>query len=456
MMENNNIRVNDSLTLKIKRLGINGEGIGYFKRLAVFVDGAIPGETVRTVVTEVFNNRLIAKIDKVLEKSSKRVTPFCPIYDLCGGCQTQHFLYDYNLELKRDLILKSYLKYLGKDYAPLVENTIGSQNIVGYRNKASLPVRYVNGKNRFGMYQRNSNQFIPIDDCGVQRPNITKVFKEVMNLLEDNNITVYNLKNKTGDLHALVVRETEYRKEMQVTFVLMKPVNWVKQISDLLVQKFPQIKSVFTSINSNVNNQVFFSKDNKLIYGSDTIEEVLDGKTYLLSNESFFQLNTSQAKRFYETMVQLANLDSNDIVVDAYSGLGPVSQYVSDKVKKVYAIELNKSATISLKKQLKINNIDNVVVINDKFSEGLSKIKDKVDVMFFDPPRSGLDDITLKLVMKREPSKIIYGSCNPSTLAKNLKELLKKYKLIKTVPLDMFPQTSLVESVTLLELRKVS
>lgn len=452
----NEIKKDDILTLKVKRLGINGEGIAYFKRLAVFIDGAIPGETVRASVVDVFHNRITAKVDKVINRSSKRIDPFCPVYDLCGGCQTQHVLYDYSLELKRDLILKANLKYLGRDYGNLIDETIGSKDILGYRNKASLPVRYIDGRNRFGMYERNSNNFIPVKDCGVQRPVITNIFKSLMDILEEHNIKVYDSNTKEGDLHSLVVRESEHSGEIQVTYVLLSKPWWLDEVTSGLVKLYHNIKSVYLTINNNINNQVLNLRENNLIYGNPVITEELEDLEYHLTNETYFPLNTPQTAKFYEVMISLANLDRADLVVDAYSGLGLITRSLHNKVSKVYALEARKRYAQLLIDDLEARDVDNVLVINENMRDGLAKINNKIDVMFFDLPRGGIDDNSLKAVLAAEPRKIVYGSSNPSTLAKNLKVLLNKYNLIKTVPVDFFPQTSLVESITLLELKITS
>lgn len=450
------IQVGDLLTLEIKRMGINGEGIGYHEKLAIFVEHALPGETAEIEVTEVFDNRAYGKLIKILTESEKRVNPFCPVYEQCGGCQTQHLDYEETLVQKREIILKALERYAGKAIPEkVIKKTIGASHPTHYRNKASLPVQKLKNKNHFGMYARNSNQFIKIDDCPVQNEQINHILRSIIALMDELGVDGYNHKNRRGYIRSLVVRVSENKNEAQVSFIMMNKSNRLEDLVQKLIVKEPSIVSVYEVMNPDLKKPGYFTEDMKLIYGKETIEEKLNQNRFILKPEAFFQLNTAQAHKFYLEMKRLAQLKSHEVAIDAYAGIAPVSHYMHQDAKHIYAIELDPSACESAKLSLKANQIQNVTVLQSDFKRALSGLKEKkIDVMFFDPPRTGLGDDTIDLILKFEPKRLIYGSCNPSTLAKDLNALLKSYELIEIVPIDMFPYTSLVESVTLLTLKK--
>lgn len=452
---NEHIKINDKLDLEIKRMGINGEGIAYYQKLAIFIDKAIPGEVIEASIDEVYDNRAIAHIESIKQPSVDRKTPFCPVYETCGGCQTQHINYEAMLHHKRDILLKSFDRYAGlKISDKKIKPTIGAKNPEHYRNKASLPIQYIKGKNRFGMYAKNSNQFIPIDGCPVQHDVINKILRKMTSLMDTFGIQAYDPKTKQGYVRHLVVRIAEHTGEVQVSFIMLKKSNRLDDLVKKLVEIEKKIVSVYEVMNEDMRKMGFFTEQKRLVYGKETITEILNGHEYILKPEAFFQLNTTQADLFYQEMKRLAQLKPHEVAIDAYAGIAPVSHYIHDQAKKIYAIEMDPSACESAKLSLEKNGIKNVTVLQSDFKRALSGLKEKkIDVMFFDPPRVGLGDDTIELILKFKPKRLIYGSCNPSTLAKDLNALLAHYELIETVPIDMFPYTSLVESVSLLTLK---
>lgn len=452
---NEHIKVNDKLDLEIKRMGINGEGIAYYQKLAIFIDQAIPGELIEASIDEVYDNRALAHIESIKQPSVDRKTPFCPVYETCGGCQTQHINYEAMLHHKRDILLKSFDRYAGlKITEKKVKPTIGAKNPEHYRNKASLPIQYIKGKNRFGMYAKNSNQFIPIEGCPVQHDVINKVLRKITSLMDTFGIQAYDPKTKQGYVRHLVVRIAEHTGEVQVSFIMLKKSNRLDDLTKKLIELEPEIVSVYEVMNEDMRKMGFFTEQKRLVYGKETITETLNGHAYILKPEAFFQLNTTQADLFYHEMKRLAQLKPHEVAIDAYAGIAPVSHYIHDQAKKVYAIEMDPSACESARLSLEKNGIKNVTVLQSDFKRALSGLKEKkIDVMFFDPPRVGLGDDTIELILQFKPKRLIYGSCNPSTLAKDLNALLTHYDLVETVPIDMFPYTSLVESVSLLTLK---
>lgn len=452
---NEHIQINEKLDLEIKRMGINGEGIAYYQKLAIFIDQAIPGEMVRVNIDEVFDNRAIGHVESIITPSQDRQKPFCPVYETCGGCQTQHINYQAMLEHKRDILLKSFDRYAGlKINQKKIKPTLGAKHPEHYRNKASLPVQTIKGKNRFGMYAKNSNQFIPIEGCPVQHEVINRILRKITSLMDTFGIQAYDNKTKQGYVRHLVVRIAEMTKEVQVSFIMLKQSNRLDDLVKKLIELEPSIVSVYEVMNEDMKKMGFFTDQKRLVFGKETITEVLNQQTFILKPEAFFQLNTAQADVFYLEMKRLASLKPHEVAIDAYAGIAPVSHYIHDQAKKVYAIEMDPSACESARLSLEKNGIKNVTVLQSDFKRALSGLKEKkIDVMFFDPPRVGLGDDTIELILQFKPKRLIYGSCNPSTLAKDLNALLTHYDLVETVPMDMFPYTSLVESVSLLTLK---
>ncbi|MDI6453110.1 23S rRNA (uracil(1939)-C(5))-methyltransferase RlmD [Peloplasma aerotolerans] len=452
---NQEIKVDDQIVLNIKRMGINGEGIGYLNKLAIFVDYALPDEDIEVVITEVYENRAVGKIKNILKPSSMRREPFCPVYESCGGCQTQHLDYEETLVQKRDILIKSFERYAGRKIdEDLIKKTMGADQPRYYRNKASLPVQKFKMNNKLGMYARNSSHFVIIEDCPVQNQLINQILKTIIQLMDELGVDALNAKTRRGYVRSLVVRVSENHKEAQVSFIMMNKSNRLPSLVERLVEKEKNIVSVFEVLNPDIKKPGYFTDDVKLLYGKETITETLNNQTYLLKPEAFFQLNTPQAHKFYLEMKRLASLKPHEIAIDAYAGIAPISHYIHKDAKHVYAIELDSAACESAKLSLKQNHITNVTVLQSDFKRALSGLKEKkIDVMFFDPPRVGLGKESIDLILEFKPKRIIYGSCNPSTLAKDFKDLLNSYHLVEVVPIDMFPYTSLVESVSLLVLK---
>ena len=452
---NQAFEIGSELTLKINKIGINGEGIGYKDRLAIFVDGALPDEEVRVEITEVYENRAVAVLKEIVKASLFRREPFCPIYELCGGCQTQHMDYQKSLEDKRDLIIQAFQRYLPiKVSSKLIKPTLGANHPLNYRNKASLPVQKIQGRNRIGMYQKNSNAFIEIEKCPIQDDLINKIMDSIIHLMDELGIDGLDPKTKRGYIKSIVVRVNETHTEAQVSLILNQKSNRLNDLVKRLVEIEPQVKSIISVYHTNRHKIGFFDGDVTVLYGRDTITSELGGFSFDLKPEAFYQLNSEQADIFYQEMVRLADLKGRETAIDAYAGIAPVSHYIHKSVRTVYAIEIDAASCASARLSLAKNNITNVKILQSDFKRALSGLKEKkIDVMFFDPPRTGLGDDTIELIKGFKPKKLIYGSCNPSSLAKDLSKLMDLYDMRETVPIDMFPYTSLVESVTLLTLK---
>jgi 23S rRNA (uracil1939-C5)-methyltransferase len=441
------------MKLDIKRLGVNGEGIGFYYKKPVFVDRTIPEETVTVKPILETNTYIKAELLTIERHSKDRVVPFCKYFEMCGGCDTQHMKYSSQLHYKKEHLVQSLYKYMDKKLDDrIIEDMVGSRKESSYRNKAQLPIREVKGQARFGLFRRNSNQVLTIHSCPVQHPLINKVMSQAVELMDKHHMKAYLPAKKSGLIKGLMVRVGQDTDEIQMVFALTKKDPLTVLVRELLKLN-ADIISIYTTIDTDAKNQTYVNETTTCIYGKETIVTKLAGFSYELYPHSFFQLNSGVAVDFYEKMLELAKLKQTDIIVDGYAGLATISHMASRFVKKGIAIEINPKAAENARVSLSNNNISNIKVITGDAFSVLKQMKEKIDVIFFDPPRTGLGDQMLFLLSKVRPKKIIYGSCNPSTLAKDLNQLSKLYDIKKVIPFDMFPQTAQVESVTLLSLK---
>jgi 23S rRNA (uracil1939-C5)-methyltransferase len=441
------------MKVDIKRLGVNGEGIGFYYKKPVFVDRTMPEETVTVKPILETNTYIKAELITIERKSPDRLIPFCKYFEMCGGCDTQHMKYSSQLHYKKEHLVQSLFKYMDKKLDDrLIDDMVGSRKESSYRNKAQLPIREVKNEARFGLFRRNSNQVLTIHSCPVQHPLINKVMSQAVELMDKHHIKAYLPAKKTGLIKGLMVRVGQDTDEIQMVFVLTKKDPLSILVRELLKLN-ADIVSIYTTIDTDPKNQTYVNETTTCIYGKETILTKLAGFSYELYPQSFFQLNSGVAVDFYEKMLELAKLKQTDMIVDCYAGLATISHMASRFVKKGIAIEINPKAAENARVSLTSNNISNIKVITGDAFSVLKQMKENIDVIFFDPPRTGLGDQMLFLLTKVRPKKIIYGSCNPSTLAKDLNQLSKLYDIKKVIPFDMFPQTAQVESVTLLSLK---
>lgn len=450
------VNVNDEIFLDIKRLGINGEGIGYYKKQAIFVDGALPKENVLVKITKVSKGYANAELLEIKTPSPIRTTPFCPYYTKCGGCSLQHIDYKASGDLKREIILESITRYTKLNPRSFeVKKTIVMDDPNNYRAKVNLPIRNGIHGAVFGLYAPNSEKFIRIKNCGVQSQEINEVMEEIVKAIDKLAITAYDGKTKKGHIRYVVVRVSNYSKEIQVTFILAKELKSINELA-LEIAKNKSIASVYYSVNNNTDDQAIFGKDIVKVYGKDSIVEKIGDYYYDLLPNSFFQLNPIQAKLLYDEVKKAAKLSMKENVLDAYCGVGSIGIYLAKWAKEVVGVESNKQAIVNAKENAKKNKLKNIRFIEGDATNVLPYlVKENFipDVMVFDPPRTGLTDEIKKAILKSLPKRLVYVSCNPASLAKDLATLSESYQVKYIQPIDMFPFTAHVESVVLLELK---
>ena len=440
--------------LTIKRLGINGEGIGYFKRNVIFVPGALPGEEITAQVTVVKRNFAEARVIKLRTASPHRQTPPCPIYEACGGCQLQHMTYDQQLVEKRDLVVQALERYL-KGMKVHVEKTIGMEDPWHYRNKSQFQTRLKGSKVIAGLFAEGSHQLLDIEQCIVQHPDTTVITNAVKRILEELKMPIYDGKTMKGIIRTIVVRTGVKTGEIQLVLVTTR--SKIPQ-KELLLERLKTIDTNLVSIVQNINKEktsLIFGDETITLFGKDTIHEELGELAFDLSARAFFQLNPTQTVKLYNEIKRAAELTGQEKVVDAYCGVGTIGLWLADSAKEIRGMDVIHESVVDAKANAKKQGIAAKYVTGtaEKWLELWSNEGFVPDVLTVDPPRTGLADSLLKTILKVKPKRFIYTSCNPSTLAKDLQQLTKIYRIEYIQPVDMFPQTAQVESVTKLVLK---
>ena len=430
--------------LKIIKMGINGEGIGYLKDKIVFVDGALLDEEVLVDIIEDYGKYCKAKLKKVLVKSKYRKNPVCVIYERCKVCSLMNYQYDKQLAYKQQMLKEAIAKYAALDPS-IVKPTLPPQKLYS-RNQFKLPLKMIKGHLYSGMYQTGSNHLVYMNNCLIHEKGLEEVRKYVMNILNNHNCRDYNEKIGKGYRY-LVIRG--FDGCYQVTLVTGKQKIDSKIIE--VLAKNDKIVSIYQNINVVKNNLEIMSNNFVHLAKQKYLHFKIDDISLRLLPNSFFQLNINQAINIYHEVINM--IDNCDLMVEAYCGIGAMSLMAAKKCKKIIAIENVKNAIVNAKDNAHKNNINNInFIVNDAALE-LKKIDETIDCLLVDPPRTGLDDKMIKTIKQKLPKKIIYVSCNPSTLGKNINELKQFYKVKKIIPYDMFAQTPHVESISLL-LRK--
>lgn len=449
------LNVNDEVILDIKRLGINGEGIAYYKKLAVFVKGAIPGEGVNVRITDMKKNMAFGEVVEFKHKSEYRCDVKCPYFEKCGGCQTLHIDYNKMLEFKRDLIIEAINRYTKLNPRSFeIKPTIPSDNQFGYRNKSSLPLKVVRGSATVGLIQPNSNVVVGIDSCLNHHDIVNRINKEVCKIIDECHISIYDPKEDKGILKNVVVRVSHFNNEAQVTYIVTDKKANLKELAKKTMT-VNNVVSVYMSLNN--DDDVLLFGQTKKLEGKDTILENIGKYKFELSPDTFFQLNPLQTEKLYEEVRKASKLSLKETVLDLYCGVGTIGIYLSAMSKKIIGIEQNEVSIENAKTNAVINKVKNASFYAGKVVDMLPKIiKDEnIDVVVCDPPRLGLGDYVAKTLSNSGINKIIYVSCNPSTMAKDLAILSNNYQVKSIQPVDMFPNTSLCECVVSLSLKKV-
>lgn len=432
------------MKIKFIKMGINGEGIGYVDRIPVFCDGVYPGEEAEVEITQKNKTYWRAKLVRISFFSTERVKTEYK-YAEEEGCPLFAMKYPFQLQHKKELLEEALIKYANVKRT-LVRDIHPSPITLGYRSQCKLPVQEDHHLVQTGMYVPGTNHWHMIDRSLIQDPMLEKTRVKILKRVGRSHLHVWDPKEEKG-LRYLVMRCID--NKIQCTLVTGKDKVHKELIEDIM--GIEEVQGLFQSINTDRKSvQIFGSEVHKLA-GEDTQSVTMDGIVLQLSPQSFFQLNIPQARELYR--MAIAKIDPCDTLVEAYCGIGAMSLMAHDKAKKVYGIESIQDAVDNAKQNAIDNHIDNVEFICADAAKGLDQIanKEKIDTILVDPPRAGMDDTMLTSIINAKPKKIIYVSCNPATLARNLKVLKQKYHVVTVIPFDLFPHTPHVESITVLE-----
>lgn len=447
------IKVNDSITLPIEDLTATGEGVGHINDLTVFIEETIPGDLIEAKITTLKKNYAIGQCIRRLEDSPKRTEPVCSYAKQCGGCQLQQMKAADQALFKKHLVV-SALQRIGGIHDAVVRPVLTMTTPFRYRNKAQYKI----SEKGTGFYAKRSHEVIPITDCLTQPESCQQVIQTINRVVSSKLLTVYNEQTHTGVLRGLVQR-TNLKGENMLILVINSPtLPNEKEIVHLFCENVPQVRSLYVNINRKKGNTVL-GKENRLLYGDQQLEETISNCHYLISPNSFFQVNSIQTKVLYDTVKRMADLQGKETVFDLYCGTGTIGLYLADNAEKIYGIEIVPDAVKDARKNAALNQIKQAEFITGKAeieAQKLVKQGIKPDLVILDPPRKGCDQSLLEMIKQLKTPRVVYVSCNPATLARDLKILIQEdYSISEIQPVDLFPGTGHVETVVLLQ-RKTS
>lgn len=442
------LREKQRIPLKIKRMGINGEGIGFYKQTLVFVPGALKGEEVYCQVTAVQRNFVEAKILTINKPSKFRVDPACAIYEACGGCQLMHLRYDKQLDFKTDLLRQALKKFQPSGFENYeIRPTIGMKEPVHYRAKLQFQTRSFGGSVKAGLYAEGSHRLVEIQDCLVQDKLTQEIINATVKLLDKYKVPIYN-ERKIAGVRTVMVRKAESSDQVQMVFITSRDLRLTGLVKDLTAA-FPQIKTVAVNLNTSKSSEIYGDKT-EIIWGQDTIAESVLDYSFALSPRAFYQLNPQQTAVLYGEAVKALDVTSEDDLIDAYCGVGTIGFAFADKVRSVRGMDIIPEAIEDAKKNAQAMGFDNAYYEAGKAEDIIPKwYADgyRATALVVDPPRTGLDDKLLDTIVRYAPEKMVYVSCNVSTLARDLVELSEVYEVVYIQSVDMFPHTARTEAV---------
>lgn len=441
------VQKNQDIELTIDALTSEGQGIGRIDGYAVFVPYALVGERVKAHVIKVTADYAVAKLMDVENSSHDRIEPRCPVFYTCGGCSLQHLRYDAQLECKRKTVEDALVRLGGfKDIS--VPMTIGMEEPWQYRNKGSFPMAKLNDAICYGFYAQRSHRLIPITDCPISDPRIVSVANRVAEWANQNRISAYNEETKRGVLRHLMVRVTKDGGIMAVLVTTSKLPH-----SGELIAILDDIQSLYHNINSKDTN-VIFGEEFRLLFGQEVLTDTLDELKLLVSPQSFLQVNATQTEVLYGKTLEYLEPKENETIADIYCGIGTISLLVAKRVKRVIGIENVPDAIADAKKNAERNGMGNVEFICADAETVMPKLVKEglqLDAIVIDPPRKGCDEAVLKAIADSGVKRLVYVSCNPATMARDMKVLAQwGFAPVKVQPVDMFPHTAHVECVVLM------
>ena len=451
------IQKNQEYVVDIIDNGFEGEGIAKIDNFTIFIPGTIKGEKVKIIIVKVLSSHGFGKIVEIIEKSQARQDVDCNTYKRCGGCNLRHVKYEETLKMKQNAVQSLVNKTLKNKLQ--VKETVGMENPLHYRNKAQYPIGInKQGEPVIGVFANRTHEVIPIDNCLIQNKKSEEIAKFIIEFIKEKNISIYDEKTGKGLVRHIVTKVGIKTGEIMCVIVIngYKIPNESELVENLKT-RYPEIKAIVKNINIK-NTNVILGQENINLYGNGYIEDILGEYKFKISPLSFYQVNPVQAEKLYNLGVSMAEITKDDVVFDLYCGIGTISLFMSKFAKKVYGIEIVEEAVKMAKENAESNNVSNTeffagdveIVLDDLINnKGI-----KADVVMFDPPRKGLDKKSIDNILNIRPKKIVYISCNPATLIRDLADFESEYDIKTIIPVDMFPYTSHVECVSVLKLKQ--
>ena len=451
------IQKNQEYVVEIVDNGYEGEGIAKIENFTIFIPGAIKGEKVKILIVKVLSSHAFGKIIEIIDESEKRQKADCATYKRCGGCNLRHVKYEETLKIKQNAVQSLVNKTLKNKLQ--VKETVGMNQPFHYRNKAQYPLGLnKEGEPVIGVFANRTHEVIPMEGCLIQNKQSEKIAKYILEFIKKNNISIYNEKTGKGLFRHIVIKVGVKTNQIMCILVINgKNIPEEEKLIKELKENFSEIKTIVKNINIK-NTNVILGLENINLYGDGYIEDELGEYLFRISPLSFYQVNPIQAEKLYNIGVEMAQISKEDTVFDLYCGIGTISLFMAKYAKKVYGIEIVKEAVVAAKDNAMLNGVNNTefyagdveVVLDDLINnKGI-----KADIVMFDPPRKGLDRNSIKNILKIKPKKIIYISCNPATLVRDLAEFESEYEIKNIIPVDMFPWTSHVECCSVLKLKE--
>ena len=442
---------NKEYIVDIVDIGQGGVGIGKYEGFTVFVDGGLVQDKIKVKITKSKKNYAVGDIVEIIEKSPFRVERKCSeSLRQCGGCQIQELDYQKQLDVKTNEV-KQVISRIGKLDDVVIHDTLGMEHPFRYRNKAQFPIQKKDNMPVIGFYKKKSHDLISTDECIIQHEVNDKIIKIIKTYIRAYNVSIYDEKTHKGLLRHLVTKVGFTTGEVMIVLVVNgKKLPYLKELASVLKENIPGFKTLVVNVNTQKTN-VILGKENIVAYGDGMIRDYIGELVFEISPLSFFQVNPLQTEVLYNKALEYANLGENDTVFDIYCGIGTISLFLAQKAKKVYGIEIVEDAIKDAKRNAKINNMDNVEFNVGKAEEVVPKMYKegkRANVVVVDPPRKGCDEKVLDTIVSMEPDRVVYVSCNPSTLARDLAYLNERgYKCHEIQPVDMFPHSVHVENV---------
>ncbi|PSB53198.1 23S rRNA (uracil(1939)-C(5))-methyltransferase RlmD [filamentous cyanobacterium Phorm 6] len=445
------------IELEITDLTDTGDGVGRYDELVIFVSDTVPGDRILARLVQVKSGYATGKLDTLLSASEHRIRANCIVADKCGGCQWQHVDYEYQLTAKQNQIVQALERIGGFSDLQVDEILTGKiegfPQFLGYRNKATYPVAVsATGQVQAGYYQKSTHKLVNLNQCPVQDPRLNPLLKEVKEDIHWRDWPVYDEKKHTGELRHLSLRIGRRTGEMLLTLIVRTgELPGIEEQASEWLNRYPQLVGVCLNVNSAQTN-VIFGAETRCIAGQSYLRERFAGLNFQLRADTFFQVNTEAAEALLEVIVGELNLQGNEVLVDAYCGIGTFTLPLAKQVKIAIGLEVQPAAIEQARLNAELNDLRNVEFQVGTVENLLPTLGLTPDIVLLDPPRKGCDRAVLETIKEIKPNRIVYVSCKPATLARDLKILCENgdYKLARVQPADFFPQTSHVECVAFL------